>query len=157
MDRGACWGSVSPRGCRVGQDLASEQAHPPSCARARRLLVERDLDANEAIAQQPGGFTVNLPQCVRSRVSRVQGEQQQHAFPLTPPPFPPSQEMPQDQQAGLAQAWIKSLLLPLVSGMPEILRAPFKSSVQFSHSVVSDSLRPHESQHARPPCPSPTP
>ena len=31
------------------------------------------------------------------------------------------------------------------------------SSVQFSRSVVSDSLRPHESQHARPPCPSPTP
>ena len=29
------------------------------------------------------------------------------------------------------------------------------SSVQFSPSVVSDSLRPHESQHARPPCPSP--
>jgi len=31
------------------------------------------------------------------------------------------------------------------------------SSVQFSHSVVSYSLWPHESQHARPPCPSPTP
>ena len=30
------------------------------------------------------------------------------------------------------------------------------SSVQFSRSVVSDSLRPHESQHARPLCPSPT-
>ena len=30
------------------------------------------------------------------------------------------------------------------------------SPVQFSHSIVSDSLRPHESQHARPPCPSPT-
>ena len=30
-------------------------------------------------------------------------------------------------------------------------------SVQLSRSVVSDSLRPHESQHARPPCPSPTP
>ena len=30
-------------------------------------------------------------------------------------------------------------------------------SVQFSRSVVSDSLRPHESQHARPACPSPTP
>ena len=28
---------------------------------------------------------------------------------------------------------------------------------QISHSVVSDSLRPHESQHAKPPCPSPTP
>ena len=31
------------------------------------------------------------------------------------------------------------------------------SSVQFSRSVVSDSLRPHEQQHARPPCPSPSP
>ena len=31
------------------------------------------------------------------------------------------------------------------------------SSVQFSHSVMSDSLQPHEPQHARPPCPSPTP
>ena len=31
------------------------------------------------------------------------------------------------------------------------------ASVQFSCSVVSDSLRPHESQHTRPPCPSPTP
>ena len=30
------------------------------------------------------------------------------------------------------------------------------SSAQFSHSVVSDSLWPHESQHTRPPCPSPT-
>ena len=29
--------------------------------------------------------------------------------------------------------------------------------VQFSRSVLSDSLQPHESQHARPPCPSPTP
>ena len=31
------------------------------------------------------------------------------------------------------------------------------SSVQFSRSVVSDSLRPHELQNARPPCPSPSP
>ena len=30
------------------------------------------------------------------------------------------------------------------------------SSVQFSCSVMSDSLWPHDSQHARPPCPSPT-
>ena len=30
-------------------------------------------------------------------------------------------------------------------------------SVQFSHSFVSDSVPPHELQHARPPCPSPTP
>ena len=32
----------------------------------------------------------------------------------------------------------------------------FLSSVQFSHSVVSNSSRPHEPQHSRPPCPSPT-
>ena len=31
------------------------------------------------------------------------------------------------------------------------------SSVQFSLSIVSNSLQPHEPQHARPPCPSPTP
>ena len=31
------------------------------------------------------------------------------------------------------------------------------SSVQFNCSVMSNSLQPHESQHARPPCPSPTP
>ena len=30
-----------------------------------------------------------------------------------------------------------------------------KSISQFSRSVVSDSLKPHELQHARPPCPSP--
>ena len=32
-----------------------------------------------------------------------------------------------------------------------------KESVQFSRSVMSNSLWPHESQHARPPCPSPSP
>ena len=34
--------------------------------------------------------------------------------------------------------------------------SPVRSD-QISRSVVSDSLRPHESQHVRPPCPSPTP
>ena len=38
-----------------------------------------------------------------------------------------------------------------------ILDWEIKRSVQFSLSVASNSLRPHESQHARPPCPSPTP
>jgi len=33
---------------------------------------------------------------------------------------------------------------------------PIRSD-QISHSVMSDSLQPHELQHARPPCPSPTP
>ena len=39
---------------------------------------------------------------------------------------------------------------------PEIVPKNLQS-VQFSRSVVSDSLQPHESQHARPPCPSQTP
>ena len=47
------------------------------------------------------------------------------------------------------------------SGMTDSSYAYFlvfiRNSIQFSHSVVSDSLQPHESQHARPPCPSPTP
>ena len=38
------------------------------------------------------------------------------------------------------------------------LKTDIKSqSIQFSRSVMSDSLQPHEPQHARPPCPSPTP
>ena len=43
---------------------------------------------------------------------------------------------------------------PLSSPSPP---TPLFSSVQFCCSVVSDSLQPHELQHARPPCPSPTP
>ena len=39
----------------------------------------------------------------------------------------------------------------------KITASSYISSVQFSRSVVSDYLQPHESQHARPPCPSPTP
>ena len=38
-----------------------------------------------------------------------------------------------------------------------IIRLEKWGSVQFSHSVISDSLRPHGLQHARPPCLSPTP
>ena len=41
--------------------------------------------------------------------------------------------------------------------VPHIYLALNTYSVHFSRSVVSDSLRPHEPQHARPPCPSPTP
>ena len=43
---------------------------------------------------------------------------------------------------------------------PDIYGSTYLSlclSVQFSRSLVSDSSRPHELQHARPPCPSPTP
>ena len=54
-------------------------------------------------------------------------------------------------------------LLHLLSFWPtrmevsEEQKSCLSNSVRFSHSVVSDSLRSHELQHARPPCPSPTP
>ena len=41
---------------------------------------------------------------------------------------------------------------PIISSIPHT-----QIIIQFSRSVVSDSLRPHESQHVRPPCPSPSP
>ena len=41
--------------------------------------------------------------------------------------------------------------------VPNLPRHSSRISVQFSHSVVSDFLPPHGLQHARPPCPSPTP
>ena len=52
-------------------------------------------------------------------------------------------------------AWqVDSLLLSHLGSPDTIIQF---SLVQFSCWVVSDSLRPHESQHARPPCPSPSP
>ena len=44
-----------------------------------------------------------------------------------------------------------------VNRFSPILQIWIQTSVQFSRSVVSDSLWPQEPQHARPPCPSPTP
>ena len=49
--------------------------------------------------------------------------------------------------------WFVSILLRIFALCSSLIF----SLVQFSCSVMSDSLQPHESQHARPPCPSPTP
>ena len=59
---------------------------------------------------------------------------------------------------GILQAMIlerTAMPSPRGSSLPRDRTRP--SSVQFIRSVVSDSLWPHEPQHARPPCPSPTP
>ena len=53
------------------------------------------------------------------------------------------------------KSWFKTQHLK--KNKTKIMASSLISSVQFSCSVVFDSLRPHESQHARPPCPSPTP
>ena len=53
--------------------------------------------------------------------------------------------------------WLPLLYFIILSLYFIIFLFFFTFSVQFSHSVMSDSLRPHEPQHARPPYPSPTP
>ena len=81
----------------------------------------------------------------RSVVSNsVQPHELQHARPPCPSPTPGV------HSNSCALSWWCYLTIR------EINHYPF-SSVQFSRSVVSNSLRPHEPQHARPPCPSPTP
>ena len=56
--------------------------------------------------------------------------------------------------------WPK-VVVTVHSQIPNLVKCSFQLphilSIQFSHSVVSNSLQPHESQHARPPCLSPTP
>ena len=44
-----------------------------------------------------------------------------------------------------------------MGGILIVIYSNYRIPIQFSRSVVSDSLRSHESQHSRPPCPSPTP
>ena len=59
-----------------------------------------------------------------------------------------------------AECWLKmvhSVLGMRFSGVRERQNWNGVFQFQFSHSVVSDSLRPHELQPTRPPCPSPTP
>ena len=61
---------------------------------------------------------------------------------------------------GQVKIWVVFLIQPLLWIFVLSLFVLFMlsiSSVQFSYSILSDSLRLHESQHARPPCPSPTP
>ena len=53
--------------------------------------------------------------------------------------------------------WTGGLPLPVTTWETWYKDLDFSSVSQFSRSVVSNSLRPHEPQHARPPCPSPTP
>ena len=58
---------------------------------------------------------------------------------------------------------ISLVILLCVSSFPSPILTPVMgrkvqfNSVQFSHSVMSNSLQPHRLQHSRPPCPSPTP
>ena len=103
------------------------------------------------------GFPVHhhLPEFTQTHVHRV-GDAIQPFHPLSSPSPPtpnPSQHQSPFQRVN---SWHE------VAKVLEWVAIAFSntvqfSSVQFSHSVVSDSLQLHELQHARTPCPSPTP
>ena len=61
-----------------------------------------------------------------------------------------------DIHGQLAKCWRMSMKV-VYKGFKQTSICTMEYSVQFSHSVVSDSLWPHGLQRARPPCPSPTP
>ena len=70
-------------------------------------------------------------------------------------PFPTSGDL---SNPGIKPTSLASPALPgrfFTSGQLRSLEMP--NSIQFSHSVVSNSSWPHGPQHTRPPCPSPTP
>ena len=79
----------------------------------------------------------------------------QYRFPGPSPRFRLTTSGLGEECAHLARSQLTSMWL--VCGPQFENRCSILHSDQISRSVVSDSLRPHESQHTRPPCPSPTP
>ena len=78
------------------------------------------------------------------------------SLPLPSPPFLPVLPSGSCFTCHVYGWWLCSPGQSSDWALPLNLVSPF-SSVQFSRSVMSDSLQPHEQQHARPPYPSPTP
>ena len=80
-----------------------------------------------------------MPSCVPNRFSRVQ---------LFATLWNLSQQAPLSMRFSRQEHW---------SGLPFPSPTHESEKGKWSHSVMSNSLRPHELQHARPPCPSPIP
>ena len=116
------------------------------------------------------GFCVlhHLPEFAQTHIYWV-NDAIQLSHPVSPPSSPAlnlSQHQGLFQWVGIRwpKYWSFSFSISPSKGYSELISFRIDwfdllaiSSVQFSRSVVSDSLRPHESQHARPPCPSQTP
>ena len=84
------------------------------------------------------------------------GHSPHHSLPLTPAVIILNRNITIPVQPKFKTAWDHSSYL-LLHKKHSKTAAYIYSSVQISRSVVSDFLWPHEPQHARPPCPSPTP
>ena len=113
-----------------------------------------------------------LPEFTQTHVHRV-SDAIQPSHPLLSP-SPPAPNPSQHQSFPMSQLLGLLLYKKSISNLTDETNRTVRSdlsnllksfvsmfiryqSVQFSRSVVSNSLRPRESQHARPPCPSPTP
>ena len=71
--------------------------------------------------------------------------------------FPERSESAKSSKNEFMVAGGKEVREGFMEGIVREFRTDMFSSVQLSHSVMSDSLGPHGLQHAMPPCPSPTP
>ena len=86
-----------------------------------------------------------------------------HFPPQSPPPRPLNLSLRSQKQPspGIPPQSLNSSSQPLCGlgyvWLQQGLSDSHSSSVQFSHSVIFDSLQPHRLQHTRHPCPSPTP
>ena len=130
----------------------------PNCACMQLFLVPYSflLSCCQMQALQHSSKGSQVPGCLRRNIRRArQGQDGAKAHVLFPESTPLTAK-----QAGMPPSapCVPTLHPESPSHQPtQAVRPSVTSSIQISHSVVSDSLRPHESQHARPPCPSPTP
>ena len=146
MDRGAWWATVCGV-TRVWHDWATRHTHIEEQLNAVCICVQRC-----AVGCYPRGFSALIIRPLGGCLLEVtQRWPRGHTQPLMGDETHCHSDLPGKYVSRQKVVFIILSFVEQRSREAQIL------SVQFSHSDVSDSLRPHESQHARPPCPSPAP
>ena len=113
--------------------------------RPHRWKLTRLPRPRDSPGKNTGGGCHFLLQCMKVKSEREVTQ----SCPTLPAPMDCS--LPGSSAYGIFQARVLQWVAIAFSTKVSV------QSVQFSRSVVSNSLRLHESQHTRPPCPSPTP